>query len=428
MQTIPYPQLGETLYAERLPNGLSVYVLPKEGYGKTYATFSTKYGSIDNRFRVDGGDEISVPDGIAHFLEHKMFEEPEGDVFNAFAANGASANAYTSFDRTVYLFSATTHIMEHLGTLLNFVQNPYWSEASVEKEKGIIGQEINMYQDNPDWRAYYGLVEALYGVHPIHIDIAGTVESISHITKETLLECYRTFYHPSNMALFVVGGVDPAEVFAFVKQNQAAKTFPSQGTIHRLFDEEPEGVVVARKESKLAVSLPKCMIGFKDNAPGVSGEDLLRLELTTKLLLDCLFSSSSPVYQRLYDEELITDGFGHEFNSAKQYAFTVIGGDTPNPDRLIARLREEIETLQRTGIDEATFERSRRKKIGSYLRMLNSPEAIAGEFTKRLFHGMDMFRVQPVYESITLDEVNARLRTHFNWNRQAVNIIRRERT
>jgi len=424
MRTIPYPQLGETLYAETLPNGLSVYVLPKDGYGKTYATFATKYGSIDNRFAVGDGNVHRVPDGIAHFLEHKMFEEPEGDVFNKFATLGASSNAYTSFDRTVYLFSATTHISEHLGTLLDFVQSPYWTEESVEKEKGIIGQEITMYQDHPDWRSYYGLIEAMYKVHPIHIDIAGTIESISHITKDLLLDCYHTFYHPSNMALFVVGGVDPAEVIGFVKQNQAAKTFPPQGEIKRYFDEEPKGVSEKRRESTLAVSLPKCLIGFKEDAPGVNGKQLLRKELTTKLLLDALLSGSSPIYQRLYDEELISDSFGHEYNCSKDYAFSVIGGDTKDPDRLVERLREEIAAAQSAGIDEATFERSRRKKIGSFLRMLNSPEAIAGDFTKRLFHGMDMFDVLPIYESLTLEEINVRLREHFDWDRMAVNIIR----
>lgn len=424
MQTIPYPRLNETLYTDTLPNGLTVYVLPKNGFKKTYAAFSTKYGSIDNHFKVEGSQEIKVPDGIAHFLEHKMFEEPEGDVFNKFAGLGASANAFTSFDRTVYLFSATEHITESLGTLLDFVQSPYWTEESVEKEKGIIGQEIKMYQDHPDWRAYYGLIEAMYKIHPIHIDIAGTIESISHITKQLLLDCYHTFYHPSNMVLFVVGGVQPEEIMQYVISNQASKTFPKQGQIHRFFEQEPNEINEKLKVSELSISLPKCLMGFKESAPQAKGKELLHQELTTKLMLDLLFSGSSPIYQRLYDEGLISDGFGYEYNCAEQYAFSIIGGDTKDPEQLVSRLKQEIQQVLENGIDSVSFERARNKKIGSFLRMLNSPEAIANEFTKYLFNGINMFDILPVYEQMILDDVNSRLRNHFNWNRLAVNIVR----
>lgn len=423
-KTIPYPHLNETLYVNQLPNGLTVYVLPKQGFQKTYATFATKYGSIDHHFQVEGQQPIRVPDGIAHFLEHKMFEEPEGDVFAKFAAHGASANAYTSYDRTVYLFSATENVLNNLGTLLDFVQSPYWTDESVEKEKGIIGQEIKMYEDHPDWRAYNGLIEALYKVHPIHIDIAGTIDSISKITRQTLLDCYHTFYHPSNMVLFVVGGVQPEQIMQYVAENQAAKSFAPQGKIHRLIEEEPEEINEKLKVTRLAVSLPKCMIGFKEKAPKVDGQDLLRHELTAKLLLDMLLSASSPIYQKLYDEELISDGFGFDYNCSREYAFTVIGGDTKDPERLVARIKEELTAVQNQGLSTDDFERTRKKRIGSFLRMLNSPEAIAGEFTKRLFQGMDLFDVLPVYESITFEDVQARFASMFDWNRQALNIVR----
>jgi predicted Zn-dependent peptidase len=264
-----------------MDNGLHVYVLPKPGFQKTYATFATKYGSVDNHFRVEGQQSVKVPDGIAHFLEHKMFEEPEGDIFATFSSNGASANAFTSFDQTVYLFSATERIQENLTTLVNFVQHPYFTDENVEKEKGIIGQEINMYEDNPDWRSYFGLIEALYKVHPVHIDIAGTIQSISTITKETLYSCYEAFYHPSNMILFVVGGVDPAEVIELVRNNQAKKDYKPQGEIERIFDDEPTTVAEPRHEVKLAVSLPKLLFGFKEAEVGLTGEALLRHDLET---------------------------------------------------------------------------------------------------------------------------------------------------
>lgn len=423
MERIHYDNLQETLYYEVMDNGLRVYVLPKPGFQKTYATFATKYGSVDNHFKVEGEAEVRVPDGIAHFLEHKMFEEPEGDIFAKFASNGASANAFTSFDQTVYLFSATDHIHENLETLIDFVQNPYFTDQNVEKEKGIIGQEINMYQDNPDWRVYFGLIEAMYKVHPVHIDIAGTVESIGTITKEDLYTCYNAFYHPSNMLLFVVGGVDPEETMNLIRSNQARKTYEQQGAIERIFDPEPTEVAEKRRESRLAVSLPKCLFGFKEKETGLSGEDQLRRDLTTKLMLDLLFGASTELYQKLYEDDLISDSFGHEYNSSPEYAFSAVGGDTKDPDALLARIREEVDKLKASGFREDDFERARKKKMGGYLRMLNSPENIAHEFTRHQFRGADLFKVLPVYESITLEEVNRRLQEHFDWNQLAVSIV-----
>ncbi|WP_411551778.1 EF-P 5-aminopentanol modification-associated protein YfmH [Paenibacillus lautus] len=423
MESIHYDNLQETLYYEVMDNGLHVYVLPKPGFQKTYATFATKYGSVDNHFKVQGESETQVPDGIAHFLEHKMFEEPEGDIFAKFASNGASANAFTSFDQTVYLFSATENIHENLETLIDFVQNPYFTDQNVEKEKGIIGQEINMYQDNPDWRVYFGLIEAMYKVHPVHIDIAGTVESIGTITKEDLYTCYNAFYHPSNMLLFVVGGVDPEETMNLIRSNQARKSYDKQGSIERLFDPEPQDVEEKRRESRLAVSLPKCLFGFKEKQVGLSADEQLRRDLTTKLMMDLLFGSSTELYQKLYDEDLISDSFGHEYNSSPQYAFSAVGGDTKDPDQLLERIRTEVDKLKAAGFQASDFERARKKKMGGYLRMLNSPENIAHEFTRYQFRGADFFNVLPVYESITLDDVNRRLQEHVDWNQLAVSIV-----
>ena len=423
MEQIHYDRLQETLYHEVMDNGLQVYVLPKPAFKKAYATFATKYGSVDNHFRVEGGEETRVPDGIAHFLEHKMFEEPEGDIFATFASNGASANAFTSFDQTVYLFSATENIETNLSTLVDFVQRPYFTDENVEKEKGIIGQEINMYADNPDWRVYFGLIEAMYAKHPVHIDIAGTIESISTITKETLYTCYNSFYHPSNMLLFVVGGVEPEKVFSLIRSNQSAKSYGKQGEIERIFEEEPEEVATKRLETKLAVSIPKMMFGFKEKVEDLTGEAAVKRDLTTKLMLDLLLGSSTILYQKLYDEELISDSFGHEFNSSPQYAFSAIGGDTKDPDLLLKRIKEEIDPMLKTGFAEKDFERARKKKIGGYLRMLNSPESIAHEFTRYQFRGGDLFEVLPIYESITLEEVNERLHKHVNWDQLAVSLV-----
>ncbi|WFR61780.1 pitrilysin family protein [Paenibacillus amylolyticus] len=423
MESIRYKHLQETLYYEVMDNGLHVYILPKPGFQKTYATFATKYGSVDNHFQVEGQEAVKVPDGIAHFLEHKMFEEPTGDIFATFASHGASANAFTSFDQTVYLFSATEYVNENIQTLVDFVQNPYFTDQNVEKEKGIIGQEIDMYADNPDWRVYFGLIEAMYQKHPVHIDIAGTVESIRTITKEMLYECYNTFYHPSNMLLFVVGGVEPQEVIDMVRTNQEQKDYKPQGSIERFFEPEPEQVGEVRRESKLAVSLPKCLFGFKETELGLTGEKLLRRDMTTQLMMDLLFGSSTRLFQKLYDEDLISDSFGHEYNSSPQYAFSAIGGDTKDPDQLLARIREEVDAIVEKGFESTDFERARKKKIGGYLRMLNSPENIAHEFTRQQFRGGDFFNMLPLYESITLEDVNLRLREHIRWDQLAVSLV-----
>jgi predicted Zn-dependent peptidase len=427
MDILNYEHLDEKLYMEQLSNGLKVYILPKIGFQKTYATFSTRYGSVDNHFQVSGEDEIKVPDGIAHFLEHKMFEEPTGDIFAVFASQGASANAFTSFDRTAYLFSATEQIHANLITLLDFVQNPYFTDENVEKEKGIINQEITMYQDNADWRSYFGLIEAMYGTYPIHIDIAGTIESIKEITKETLYKCYHTFYHPSNMMLFIVGGVDPERVMQLVRDNQAAKDYAPQAEIRRIFKEEPTGVAVKLKVTKLPVSLPKYLFGFKEAPPHVKGMELLRQELTMKLMLDILFSPSSNLYQALYDENLISDNFGHEYSCDNDYAFSIIGGDTIDPEALLARFKQLLDQVIDSGIAEEDFMRSRKKKIGGFLRMLNSPEAIANEFTKYQFRGSDLFTILQVYQEMTLDQVNGRMRQHFNWEQMAGSLVSSEK-
>jgi predicted Zn-dependent peptidase len=422
MATTPYPKLQETLWHEKLDNGLEVFILPKPGFTKTFATFTTRYGSIDNHFISPGGAEIKVPDGIAHFLEHKMFEEPEGDIFSKFASQGASANAYTSFDRTVYLFTATHEVEANLDTLLHFVQNPYFTDENVDKEKGIIVQEIDMYRDNPDWRVYFGLIEALYQKHPVHIDIAGTADSVRSITKEMLYDCYNTFYHPSNMTLFVVGGVDPLETMERVKRDQASKTFAPSGEIKRLFEEEPKQVKEKKKELQLPVSLPKCLFGFKEEPS--ENNDAVRHELASKLMLEALLGASSTLYQQLYDDNLISDGFGHEYNTGPGYSFSIIGGETRDPDELVSRVSEALYAAAKSGISSEIFERTRRKKIGAFLRMMNSPESIASEFTRYRHKGGDLFEVVEVYESLTLDEINQRIREHADPQRRAISIVR----
>ncbi len=406
MEKIVYEQLKETLYYEKLPNGLDVYILPKQGFNKTFATFTTKYGSVDNTFVPLGKEEmIRVPDGIAHFLEHKLFEKEDHDAFQLFSKQGASANAFTSFTRTAYLFSCTSNVEQNLNTLLNFVQEPYFSEKTVEKEKGIIGQEIQMYQDNPDWRLYFGLIDSLFVKHPIKIDIAGTIESISKITKDLLYECYETFYHPSNMLMFVVGAIDPEKTMDLIRENQAKKDYKNQPEIVRSFEEEPDEVNEKKKIISMPVQTPKCLVGFKATNLKEKGEALLKQEIALTLLLDYLFGKSSVHYESLYNEGLIDDSFSYDYTEENNFGFAMVGGDTKQPDELEERLKGILLNTNYDQLDEAALERVKKKKIGGFLRSLNSPEYIANQFTRYAFNESSLFDALTVLESLTVQDL-----------------------
>ncbi|MEH7073564.1 EF-P 5-aminopentanol modification-associated protein YfmH [Neobacillus drentensis] len=407
MEKITFDQLQEELYHEKLANGLNVYILPKKGFNKTFATFTTKYGSVDNTFVPFGKDEyVKVPDGIAHFLEHKLFEKEDGDVFQQFSRQGASANAFTSFTRTAYLFSSTSDVEKNLETLVDFVQDPYFSEKTVEKEKGIIGQEITMYDDNADWRLYFGLIQNLYRNHPVKIDIAGTIESISHITKDWLYECYNTFYHPSNMLLFIVGPVDPDSFMNQVKANQAKKEYKDMPEIKRKFEDEPTEVAEKKQILEMNVQTSKCLLGIKALHVDQSGEELLKNELTMNVLLDLLFGKSSENFNQLYNSGLIDETFSFDYTQEQGFGFAMIGGDTGEPDKLAETLQNMLmEAKNQFKFNEEQLERAKRKKIGAFLRAVNSPEYIANQFTRYAFNDMNLFDVVPTLEKITLNDV-----------------------
>jgi predicted Zn-dependent peptidase len=415
MEKLFYEQLQEELYYEKMTNGLDVYILPKKGFNKTYATFTTKYGSIDNQFVPLGQTEMKrVPDGIAHFLEHKLFEKEDGDVFQQFSKQGASANAFTSFTRTAYLFSSTTNVEKNLETLLDFVQSPYFTDKTVEKEKGIIGQEIRMYDDNPDWRLYFGAIQNMYKNHPVKIDIAGTVESIAEITKELLYECYETFYHPSNMLLFIVGPVDQGKIMQQVRENQAKKTFKPPSEIKRFVYEEPEEVAEAKQVIPMNVQTSKCLVGVKAKNISRKGKEKLKHELSVNVLLDYLFGKSSPYYERLYSEGLIDETFAYDYTEEEQFGFAIVGGDTAEPERLADELKAIMLNSLQQSLNEQGLERVKKKKIGAFLRSLNSPEYIANQFTRYAFNQMSLFDVVPTLESLALEDIKRAAEECFN--------------
>ena len=409
MNKTEYEQINETLYHEVLPNGLTVYLLPKNDYHKTYGLFSTNYGSIDNEFIPYGEKEkVKVPDGIAHFLEHKLFEKEDGDVFQLFGQQGASANAFTSFTKTSYLFSTTDQVEQNLTTLIDFVQAPYFTEETVNKEKGIIGQEIQMYEDDPNWRIFFGILNNLYPTHPLHIDIAGTVESIDKITAQDLYTCYRTFYQPSNMVLFVVGKMEPEKLMKLIRENQEAKNFPPKQEIVRYFPENTKEII---KQSALeaAITRDKFVLGIKglDTLPQ-EGTELLRYKTAINLLFQMILGNTSRNYLAMYNQGIIDDSFGFEFSLDREFHFADFSGDTDEPEKAAEKVKEIILGFaDDPEVSETNLDLLKKKMLGQYFQSLNSIEYIANQFTQSLFGDRTLFDLPEIIDSIQMKDVLA---------------------
>lgn len=408
MEQKKYQQIQEVIYQQTLANGLQITLIPKPHFHKTYGLFTTNYGSIDNEFVPLGGKEfIRVPDGIAHFLEHKMFEKKEGDVFQVFSKLGAAANAFTSFTRTSYLFSTTDLVTENLKTLLNFVQDPYFTPETVEKEKGIIGQEIEMYQDDPDWRLFFGIIGNLYPDHPLHIDIAGTQESIAEITADDLYTCYRTFYHPSNMNLLVVGNFIPEQIMELIEENQAAKSFAPPEKILRRLPVESLADIIPTAELKMPIVHPKAILGIKgvEQVP-TEGFAHSKYRTTVDLLLQMLLGPTSHNYMDMYNKNLLDASFSCEFSLERGFHFIDIGGDTSKPAELVAALRNILlHTAESKEMTEERLELLKRKMLGQYLQSLNSLEYIANQFSRLQSGETTLFDTPEIIASVTMEDV-----------------------
>ena len=413
-----YERIGEAVCRETLPNGLRINIVPKRDYAKSYAFFATRYGGMDTRFCLNG-KWLDTPAGIAHYLEHKMFDTKEGNALQELAKNGAEPNAFTSNAITGYYFDSTTHFEENLEILLSFVSVPYFTEESVAKEQGIIGQEIRMIEDNPDWQIYTRMMKALYAASTARTSIAGTVESISHITAETLYDCHKAFYTPSNMVLTVVGNVDPVHVVDI-----ARRILPREGgpAIPRDYGTEP--AQVAEKETKLAmeVSCPQFLTGFKCT-PAEDGEGYMRQSLIGDMACDILLGDSSPLYLRLYDRGLINTSFGGAYEMMPGVAYLYAGGDSKDARAVTAEIQKEAKRLVEEGIDEDFYQRVRRASFGSNLRGLNSFENIAVSLSEGYFHGYDPFRFPQVFDTITKEDITAFLRENLTEDRAVLSEI-----
>lgn len=410
-----YSKLKEDLFQITLPNGLQVFVQPKRGFSSKYAVFATHYGSNDNHFIMPNDGTVKrMPAGIAHFLEHKMFEEKEGNIFERFAELGASANAYTNYYMTAYLFSGTNNFIPSMHTLLDFVQNPYFTDENVEKEKGIIEQEIRMYDDHPAWCLQQNLLECLYHDHPVRVDIAGTVETVNQVNAQMLYDCYQTFYHPSNMVLFLAGDIDHQEVLSEITSNQKAKHYEAQAPIQRIYPKEKAGVRCQQAEEQLSIAIPLMAVGFKDPYRGLTGNALLKQEIMTNLVLHIVLGKSSFLFNELYEQGLITDDFSAGYSAQPDYAYTIMGCPTPQPKRLYQRLMKGIADAVEAGISADALERTRRKFMGLYTISYDNLSMIANRYVSYHLKGVDFFNYADILSRITLEEVNTRLREHLD--------------
>lgn len=411
--------LGDSCYEVKHPSGLTVMVYPKEGYSTTYAIFGTNYGSIDTVIKTAGQEPRTIPEGTAHYLEHKLFESEELDAFERFAKTGASANAYTSFDKTCFLFSCAGNFADNLRILLDFVQHPYFTEQTVQKEQGIIGQEIRMYQDEPGWEVFFNLMKCLYVKHPVKIDIAGTVESIFHITADLLYDCYNNFYSLNNMVLAVAGNTTVEEVVSVV--DEVIKEKPAI-PVERADYGEPAEVASHRKEESLAVSMPLFALGFKENWE--RPVRTLREKLVANILLDYIAGEMSPLYNRLLNEGLINTSFGYEYFTGYGYTATIFEGESKDPDAVADAIKQEIARIKRDGLDQQEFDRILKMSYGKAIMDYNDIDGLTNDMVAAHFEGWDMFEDIAIYQNLTLADAEEQLKREFDAETCAISIIR----
>lgn len=420
---VEYPGLGERRMHCTLPDGMQVHIVPKQGFTKSHAVLTAGFGSVEAAFQVEGEALHEVPSGVAHFLEHKLFEEPWGDAFGRFAEYGAQANAFTGHSRTSYLFSASENLEKNVLLLLDFVQHAYFTPEGVAKEMGIIEQEIRMYDDMPQWLGYRHLLEGMYHQHPVRLDIAGTSETIRTIDGEVLKACHRAFYHPTNLALALVGDFDPESILALIAEHQAKRGILPVPPVQRTLPPEPATVARGRHEAHLAVARTTLMVGWKDALPPLP-EQLLSRELMMALIQDLLFGKSSPIHQELMDAGLIDEGISYDYDSGPGFAHTTIACETDSPDLVMERIERMLAEVRRKGFDPVVFERLRRKQLGDFLGELNSPEGLAAQLTDLALRGDDYFRVPELITQLTREEVEEQCRQLFQLPQRAISIVR----
>ena len=420
MEKLEFAKVGETMYHEKLENGLNVFVFPKPDFQKGYAFFAANYGGMDMRFCLNG-EWHSTPAGVAHYLEHKMFDTEDGNALQELAANGASPNAFTSNDITGYYFDSTEKFEENLRILLSFVSVPWFTQESVDKERGIIGQEIGMIEDDPEWKCFMNLMAALYQHHPIRVSVAGSVESIAKITPETLYACHKAFYDPANMVLCVAGPVDPARICDVAREILPKEAGPIAA---KDYGEKEEPRAAQRYiEERMEVSAPIFQLGWKGDAPG-KGEERLRRQLLGELALEVLLGSSSPLYAKLYREGLINQEFGYGCEDSFGCAFLAANGESKDPEAVRMAVAEEAARIGREGVDKQLWERVKKGVYGNRVRGLNSFENLCVGQAQAFFAGYDFLRFAELFDAITKKEAEELIGTWVTEERAALSVVR----
>ena len=414
---ISSPAVSESYYKIQHKSGLTILLHPMEKYNSVYALFGTKFGSVNRTFKTDSDEDYcTVPDGIAHFLEHKLFEGETEDAFVSYSRTGANANAYTSFDRTCYLFSATEKIYESLEILLNFVTHPYFTKETVEKEQGIIGQEIKMYDDDPSWCVFLNLLKALYWENPIRIDIAGSAQSIAEITPELLYRTYNTFYNLNNMVLSIAGNFEVDKVLELCdKLLPEAKDIK----IENKLPSEPSDVFLKKIEKKLEVSMPTFEIGFKEKPQ----KDNMRARILSEMLLEIIFGESTQFYQSLYSKGVINSTFGTEVMSGDGYFVNILGGEAPDPELVYDEIVAEIERVKAEGLSRELFENIKKQFYGGRVSSFNTVENVASSALGAYFEGHDAFDALDIISSITFEELCEHFKGQFNEKYSSISVI-----
>ena len=413
--------IDETLYCGVHETGLRVYVMPKKGFSKTYAVYGTKFGSINNHFIPLGSEcDITVPDGVAHFLEHKMFEMPDGsNAFDLFSKYGANANAFTSFTNTCYLFSCTSHFEECFAHLLDYVQKPHFTKENIEKEQGIIGQEIRMYDDDGEWVVMFNMLRAMYNNNPVKIDIAGTVESISKIDKEVLYNCYNTYYNPANMVVCVVGNVDHELVFSVVEKTMENR---DNGKVTSIYPQEPQNVCQKYIEAQSSVARPIFTIGFKDNFLK-TGKELMKREAQLSLIAKIIAGRSSDFYNENYKTGLINDTFSKDIMTEETFSCVSFAGESDNPELVKSKLLETIGSYVSNGFSTQEFERIKKAYFGSYIRRFNNVESVGNMLCKGFLNDIDFTIFPDVYETITSESLQSVLAEVFTEENCVLSVV-----
>lgn len=425
MKIIESSRIKEKAYVEKLENGLTVIIIPKANTNKKYIMWGTHFGSIDNHFIMPKtGEEVYIPDGVAHFLEHKMFEQENGkNSLDVLMALGIDANAYTTNDHTAYLFECSNKFYEGLDELMDYVQHPYFTDENVEKEKGIIAQEIKMYDDDPGWRMYINAMDCMYKNNPVKLDIAGTVESISKITPDVLYKCYNTFYNPSNMTMVVCGDFVPEDLLEEIKKRLVKKE--PQGEIKRIYPPKENKISKPYKEDEMEVSMPIFAIGYKDNEElKENRENIIKKHIAIEILLNMAIGKSSDLYKELYEsgDLLAEPDLDYEFSD--EYAHVLISGQSTNPKKIYEKVKETFEKYKQDGLDEEHFNRIQRKIYGDYVVEYNSVGDIARMFLSDKIKQINSFDYIEEYFQVTKEYTEDVLKNVFKTENMILSVVK----